>query len=160
MRRIRAIALDFDGVLTDGALWWGPGGEEWKRLGFRDVMGLSLARQAGLIVALISGESSPLIDLFAEKMGITDVEKSSRDKAHALEAFALRHGLPLDSICFMGDDVNDLGALAIAGLAAAPADAHEAVLREADLVTRHRGGEGAVREVVDLLLRQEAEKAS
>ena len=70
---IRAIALDVDGVLTDGAVWWGPGGEEWKRFSFSDIMGVSLARKAGLIVALISGEDSPLVDRYAVKMGITDV---------------------------------------------------------------------------------------
>ena len=149
---IRAIALDVDGVLTDGAVWWGPDGEEWKRFSFSDIMGVSLARKAGLIVALISGEDSPLVDRYAAKMGITDVEKNCKDKAGALRKFAERLGLSLTEICFMGDDVNDVGAMRIAGLAASPADAQPVALKEAAFVARRPGGNGAVRELVDAIL--------
>jgi 3-deoxy-D-manno-octulosonate 8-phosphate phosphatase (KDO 8-P phosphatase) len=152
LSRIKAIALDVDGVLTDGGFWWGPDGQEWKRFSFTDVMGVSLARRAGLIVVLISGEESPLVDRFAAKMGITDVYKGSKDKAGALREFAVRRGLDLEEISFMGDDVNDLGALALAGLAAAPANARPEVLEKASFVAARSGGDGAVRELVDLVL--------
>ncbi len=152
MARLHAIALDVDGVLTDGAFWWGPGGQEWKRFSFSDVMGVSRARKAGLIVALISGEGSPLVDRFALKMGITDVYKSCKDKAEALRSFAKRSALDLKEICFMGDDVNDLGALGLAGLAAAPLDARPDVLSKAEFVATRGGGNGAVRELVDAIL--------
>src|SRR2546423_3010255 len=99
---IRAIALGFDGVLTDGGFWWGPDGAEWKRLSFADVMGVSLARKAGLLVTLISGEDSPLVDRFAAKMNLDDVTKGCKDKASALRAFAERNQLKLAEICFMG----------------------------------------------------------
>ena len=153
LARIRAIALDVDGVLTDGAFWWGPDGQEWKRFSFADVMGVSLARKAGLIVALISGENSPLVDRFALKMGIADVHKNCKDKATALQHFAKQNALELDEICFMGDDVNDLAALAIAGLAAAPGNAHPEVLAKAAFVSACGGGNGAVRELIDSILR-------
>jgi 3-deoxy-D-manno-octulosonate 8-phosphate phosphatase (KDO 8-P phosphatase) len=152
MFAIKAIALDFDGVLTDGGVWWGPDGAEWKRLSFADVMGVSLARKAGLLVTVISGEDSPLLDRFAAKMSLADITKGCKDKATALAAFARRQGLAPAEICFMGDDVNDLAAMELAGLAAAPADARPAALREADLVTVARGGNGAVRELVDAIL--------
>lgn len=152
LERIRAIALDVDGVLTDGTFWWGPDGQEWKRFSFADVMGVSLARKAGLIVALISGEGSPLVDRFALKMGITDVFKECKDKAAALRRFAEHRSLELHEICFMGDDVNDLAALAIAGLSAAPADARPAVLAKAAFVAKRGGGNGAVRELIDAVL--------
>jgi 3-deoxy-D-manno-octulosonate 8-phosphate phosphatase (KDO 8-P phosphatase) len=152
MSAIKAIALDFDGVLTDGGFWWGPEGAEWKRLSFADVMGVSLARKAGLAVTIISGEDSPLVDRFAAKMNLTDVTKGCKDKAAALSAFARRQGLAPAEICFMGDDVNDITAMELAGLAAAPADARPAALRKADLVTAAPGGNGAVRELVDLIL--------
>lgn len=144
--------LDVDGVLTDGGFWWGPNGEEWKRFSFADVMGVSLARKSGLIVALVSGEDSPLVDRFAAKMGILDVEKNCKDKARALRNFAERRGLKLTEICFMGDDVNDLEAMGIAGLAAAPASAVPAVLRRAAFVAGKDGGNGAVRELVDAIM--------
>jgi len=152
VKRIKAVALDIDGVLTDGTFWWGAGAEEFKRFSFRDVMGISRGRQAGLIFALISGEASPLLDRFARKMEITAVYKGIKDKAGALRSFAQQNGLDLSEVCFMGDDVNDLSALEIAGLAAAPADAHDSARGKAAIVTRCKAGKGAVRELIDLLL--------
>jgi 3-deoxy-D-manno-octulosonate 8-phosphate phosphatase (KDO 8-P phosphatase) len=149
---IKAVALDVDGVLTDGTFWWGPGGEEFKRLSFADVMGISLAKKAGLVFALISGEDTSFIDRFAEKMGIVDVFKGCKNKGVALRSFAQKHELDLSQVCFMGDDVNDVPALELAGLAAAPASAHERVLQMAALVTRRSGGQGAVRELLDILI--------
>lgn len=154
-RRIKAIALDVDGVLTDGGFWWGPNGEEWKRFCFADVMGISLGKKAGLVFALISGEDSPLVDRFATKMGITDVFKGCKDKAAALREFAARHAFDLHDIAFMGDDVNDLAAMACAGIAAAPSSAVAAVVKQATYVANHAGGHGAVREIVDAILKKD-----
>ncbi|HEY1949353.1 MAG TPA: HAD hydrolase family protein [Bryobacteraceae bacterium] len=155
---IKAIALDVDGVLTDGGVWWGPNGEEWKRFSFADIMGVSLARKAGLVVALISGEDSPLVDRFAVKMSIVHVEKNCKDKAAAIRRFSAQADVPLSQICFMGDDVNDLGAIQLAGFAAAPADARPAVLKAVSFVATKNGGQGAVRELVDFLLAENISK--
>lgn len=152
MADIRAVALDVDGVLTDGTFWWGTDGVEMKRLSFADVMGISLGSKAGLTFALISGEDSPIVDRFAVKMGITDVYKGCKDKAAALRSFVQRHKLELSQVCYMGDDVNDVAAMELAGLAAAPGNAHESARRKAEFVTKHRGGKGAVRELLDILL--------
>jgi 3-deoxy-D-manno-octulosonate 8-phosphate phosphatase (KDO 8-P phosphatase) len=149
---IKAIALDVDGVLTDGGVWWGPDGQEWKRFSFVDIMGVSLARKAGIIVALISGEDSPLVDRYATKMGISDVEKNCKDKARAVCAFAERRNLKLSDICFMGDDVNDIAAMRLVGLAAAPSTAHPLVLEQSTFVCKHPGGNGAVRELLDAII--------
>ena len=153
MEAIRAIALDVDGVLTDGGFWWGPNGEEFKRFSFLDVMGVSLGTKAGLVFALISGEDSPLVDRFAQKMGIQHVYKGCKDKGQALRAFAAATGIPLEVTAFMGDDVNDLSAMALAGLSAAPANAHTSVKAVVDQVTTAAGGGGAVREIIDALLK-------
>ena len=150
--RIRALALDVDGVLTDGGFWWGPEAEEWKRFCFADIMGLSLARRAGLIVGLISGEDSLLVDRYAAKMSIAFVAKRCRNKGTALRDFAASSGIDLPAICYVGDDVNDLSAMEIAGVSAAPANAASIVLAQADFVAKYRGGDGAVREVVDAIL--------
>jgi 3-deoxy-D-manno-octulosonate 8-phosphate phosphatase (KDO 8-P phosphatase) len=144
--------MDVDGVLTDGGVWWGPNGDEWKRFHFADIMGLSLARKSGFIIALVSGESSPQIDKLAAKLGITDVYKDCKDKASALRDFSHHHALNLQEICFIGDDVNDLAALSIVGLSACPSDARPSVREACELVTTRAGGNGAVREVVDILL--------
>jgi 3-deoxy-D-manno-octulosonate 8-phosphate phosphatase (KDO 8-P phosphatase) len=152
LKQIRALAMDVDGVLTDGGFWWGPAGEEWKRFCFADIMGLSLARRAGLKLALISGEESPLVDRYAAKMRIDFVVKGSRDKAAALQSFAANTGTQLPEICFVGDDLNDLPAMEIAGFSAAPGNAVPMVLAKADFVARSHGGNGAVRELVDAIL--------
>ena len=152
MKKIKAMALDIDGVLTDGTFIWGPNGEEYKQFSFSDVMGISLASKAGIIFALISGEDNVLIDRFAEKMKIVDVSKGCKDKAAALISFAKKNKIKLSQICFMGDDVNDIGALKLAGLSAAPANAHKSVKNKVDIITKNSGGKGAVRELLDLII--------
>lgn len=152
LKQIKALALDVDGVLSDGGLWWGANGEEFKRFCFADIMGVSLARRAGLILVLISGEDSPLVDRYAQKMLIKYVVKSCRDKAEALREFSAATQVNLAEICFMGDDVNDLSAMAIVGVPAAPASAAAEVLKQAKFISKARGGNGAVRELVDALL--------
>lgn len=158
LRHIQALALDVDGVLTDGTFWWGPGGEEFKRFSFADVMGVSLGRKAGLRLALVSGEDSPLVDRYAHKLHIEAVFKGCQDKAEAVRQFAARYGLPLGAIAFMGDDVNDLPAFAVCGSSAAPATAHASVRRQAAFVTSAPGGAGAVRQWIDLWLVQRAKE--
>ncbi len=141
-----------DGVLTDGTFIWGPNGEEYKKFSFLDIMGISIATKEGLVFALISGENNPLVDRYASKMGIVDVYKGCKDKASALRDFAQKYGIPLQHVCFMGDDINDVSAMELAGLAAVPASAHEIPLARATLVTKHGGGLGAVRELIDFIL--------
>jgi 3-deoxy-D-manno-octulosonate 8-phosphate phosphatase (KDO 8-P phosphatase) len=101
---------------------------------------------------LISGENSPLVTRFAEKMSITHVFMGCKDKASALRQFCEAAAIPLARTCFMGNDINDVDAMAIAGLAAAPADAHAKARACARLITRAKGGEGAVRELIDQLV--------
>ena len=151
MKRIKAVALDVDGVLTDGAMWWSVEGGELKRFSFRDVMGISRAGKQGAVFALISGEDNPLVARFAKKMNITNVYQGCKNKEAALKSFARGHGLALAEICFMGDDINDLGAMKLAGLAAAPADAHASALAVAQFVAASPGGHGAVRELLDTI---------
>lgn len=154
MGKIRAIALDVDGVLTDGTFWWGPGGEEFKRFSFRDVMGVSMGRRAGLRFAIVSGEGGPLLDRIAAKLLVQDVFSHCKDKAAALRTYAEQQGLPLEEICFLGDDINDLAAMDLAGLSACPADAHPQVLAKAGRVLTQRGGHGALRELIDQLMEE------
>lgn len=148
---IRAIALDVDGVLTDGGFWWGTDGEELKRFCFADVMGLSLARRAGIVLALVSGENTPLVDRYASKLHINHVVKGCRDKAAALRQISNDTGIDLAGFCFMGDDINDLAPMRIAGVSAAPSNAAPMVIRESKLVTERPGGNGAVRELIETL---------
>jgi 3-deoxy-D-manno-octulosonate 8-phosphate phosphatase (KDO 8-P phosphatase) len=156
MASIAALVMDVDGVLTDGTFMWSVSGEESKRFSFEDVMGLSRARRAGLKLGLISGEDSPLVDRFAEKVGISSVTKGCKDKGVALCNFAKSTGIPLEHIAYLGDDVNDLPALTIAGLGVAPANAQPSVRAAAGLVLARGGGHGAVRELVEMILEARA----
>jgi len=150
--RVRAIALDVDGTLTDGGFWWGESGEELKRFSYRDVMGISIGAQSGIRFALISGEDSPLVDRFAAKMQIQDVYRGCKNKVAALTDYATRTGIGLDEICFMGDDINDLSAMRMAGYSAAPANATAEAKACAKFVSTFAGGDGAVRDLIDHLL--------
>jgi 3-deoxy-D-manno-octulosonate 8-phosphate phosphatase (KDO 8-P phosphatase) len=157
-RGIEAVAMDVDGVLTDGTFLWGADGTESKRFCFADSTGIACARAAGVFIALVSGDSTPdgmaIVRRYADRVGIGDVFPGCHDKATALRDFAGRHGLQPADVCFIGDDTIDLEAMSIAGLAAAPADAHPSVLARASYVTAAKGGQGAVREVLDLVLGQ------
>lgn len=151
-RRVRLLCLDVDGVLTDAGMYYGPDGEVLKKFNTRDGMGIGLVRDAGLQVALISTESTSMIHARAAKLRIEHVFTGARDKSAALAELCARLGLTPSEVAYVGDDVNDLPALAIAGLPCAVADAVAAVRRIAAYVTLRRGGDGAVREVCDLLL--------
>ena len=149
---IKAIVMDVDGVLTDGTVSIDEAGRETKRVSFADIMGVSIGRRAGLRFALASGEGGPVLDRIAAKFGIDEVYRDCKDKAAAVRDYAARHGLTLAEICFIGDDVNDVPAMEICGLAAVPAGAQGPALAAAMVVTRGRAGTGAVREVVDQLV--------
>jgi 3-deoxy-D-manno-octulosonate 8-phosphate phosphatase (KDO 8-P phosphatase) len=150
-----AIAFDVDGVLTDGAFIWSSTGEESKCFSFPDTMGISLLRRLGLKMALVSGEPSPLVDRYAEKMSIPFVVKGTRDKAAAMRDFVAKFEVPLEQACFFGDDVNDLSAMEIAGLCACPSNAAAEVLAyvsERGYTSPLPGGRGAVRSFADAVI--------
>jgi len=152
---LQAIAFDVDGVLTDGTFAWSSAGQESKSFSFADIMGISLLRRLGIKMALISGEPSPLVDRYAEKMHIPFVAKDVRDKAAALRDFATKCGVSLEHTCFFGDDVNDLSAMEIAGLSACPSNAAAEVVAHVaagGFVAPAPGGRGAVRAFADAIL--------
>jgi 3-deoxy-D-manno-octulosonate 8-phosphate phosphatase (KDO 8-P phosphatase) len=152
LRKVRALALDVDGVLTDGGMYYGPGGEGMKRFNVKDGMGLRLVLEAGIAVALISGEDSEILRRRAEKLKITDVFIGVEDKLKTLEGFLAARKIALEETAYVGDDVNDLPAMLRVGVPVAVADAVPQVRKSAKWVTTRRGGEAAVREVCDALL--------
>ena len=152
LKRVRLFATDVDGVLTDAGMYYSESGDELKKFNTRDGMGIKLLQRAGLITALITMEETKLVMRRAEKLAIPEVHQGTRDKLAVLRDLAARHGLTLQEVAYIGDDVNDLEALKAVGFSAAPADAMPPVLKVVDYVCGMRGGEGAVREVVDLIL--------
>lgn len=156
-RRVRLLCVDVDGVLTDAGMYYGPDGEVLKKFNTRDGMGLARVRDAGLAVAIISGEDSAIVHARAAKLKIDDVFCGAADKRAAIGELCSKHGLRFDEVAFIGDDLNDLAALECVGLACAVADAAEPVQKVAHYVTQRRGGDGAVREVCEMIISARAQ---
>ena len=149
---VRALIVDVDGVLTDGGLYYGEGGEVLKRFDVRDGQGLVLLRETGLVVAIVTRKQSAMVSRRAQDLGIAEVHQDVVDKAAVVKDLLARHRLTPDQACYVGDDVGDLPALAAVGLPVAVADAVAEVRRAATYVTRAKPGHGAIREVCNLIL--------
>lgn len=150
--KIRCVIFDVDGVITDGKLYLGPDGQEWKAVSVRDGLGLRLLLDAGIEVAVISGRPSPAMQSRLDSLGIKHVYLNTVDKLPVYER-VLRDLDVCDEQCaVMGDDTPDLPLMQRAGLSLTVADAHGDVLKVADWVSRFSGGQGAVREACDFLI--------
>ena len=149
---IRLLVLDVDGVLTDGKLYYGAGGEVAKSFHVRDGYGLRRALDAGLHIAVISGRPSEGAARRLSELGIEHVFLDCRAKRETLTRLQAQLDISSDATAVMGDDIPDLEMMGLAGLKIAVADAHPEVLRQADFITSLAGGAGAVREVCDALL--------
>jgi 3-deoxy-D-manno-octulosonate 8-phosphate phosphatase (KDO 8-P phosphatase) len=152
LRDIRLLATDADGVLTDGGMYYAESGDEWKKFNTRDGMGIKLLQKAGLITAIVTQERTRMVARRAEKLAIPEVHQGAFDKLSVIRDMATRPGISLRQVAYIGDDVNDMEALQAVGLSAAPADGLPQVLKVVDYVCRHKGGEGAVRELVEMIL--------
>jgi YrbI family 3-deoxy-D-manno-octulosonate 8-phosphate phosphatase len=141
-----------DGVLTDAGMYYSESGDELKKFNTRDGMGIKLLQKAGILTAIITQESTKIVMRRAQKLTIPEVHQGAFDKLAVLKELVARHGLSMDQVAYMGDDVNDLQALCAAGFSAAPADGMQSVLKKVRYVCKLKGGEGAVREVADLIL--------
>ncbi|HEY8540383.1 MAG TPA: 3-deoxy-manno-octulosonate-8-phosphatase KdsC [Steroidobacteraceae bacterium] len=151
-RDIRLLVLDVDGVLTDGRLYFSARGEELKCFHVRDGAGIVHLLRAGIQVAVISGRSSKAVERRMSELGVTWVRQGVNDKLVALRELLDMLGLGPQAVAVVGDDVADLPILEIARLAVAVADAHASVKSRAHFITQLPGGQGAVREVCDLIL--------
>ncbi len=154
LRRIKLFLCDVDGVMTDGAVFIG-GAREIKRFNIRDGLGLIFLRRAGIKVGWVSARPSAVTEARAAELGIDFlIQQGDRTgKTGAVERLLRRTGLDWNAVCFVGDDVVDLGPLRRAGFAVAVADARPEVRAAADYVTRTPGGHGAIREVTEMILK-------
>lgn len=152
---IELLLVDVDGVLTDGVIALDDRGVETKHFHVRDGSAVTLWRKAGKRAAILSGRWAPAVDRRAAELGIAPVIQGASDKAAPFRTLLADLGLDARQVCYVGDDLADLPVLAAVGLAACPADADDEVRRAAHVVTRAPGGRGAVREVVELLLKNQ-----
>ncbi len=149
------MAFDVDGVMTDGGLYIGHGGE-WKRFNTQDGAGLAVCRRLGIPIAFISGRESEAVRRRAEEQHITEIHLQTHNKVKVLQGFLERNGgAGPESLMYMGDDLMDIPALNFAGLAIGPANAAADVKSICHYITLARGGYGAVREAIELVLRNQ-----
>ena len=152
-RGIRVLAFDVDGVCTDGRLYYGPDGCALHAFHARDGLGIVKAREAGLVLAAISGRASKNVSARLGELKVPHIRQGVARKSVELDGLLQQLGVPWSACCYVGDDVNDVGCLRRAGLAVAPADAVFDAVAAAHHVTTRRGGEGVLRELVELILR-------
>lgn len=145
--------MDCDGVLTDGRLWLTPDGDEQKAFHARDGQGISVWHRAGFKSGIISGRASSAVERRAHELHIQYVHQYAKSKIVALETILAEAGATADECCFIGDDLGDIGVMRLVGLAVAVADAAADTKAAAHYVTALKGGEAAVRETIELILK-------
>jgi 3-deoxy-D-manno-octulosonate 8-phosphate phosphatase (KDO 8-P phosphatase) len=150
--RVRLVIFDVDGVLTDGSLYLGDDGQEYKAFHSRDGHGMAMLQESGVTVGIITGRSSQVVKLRMESLGVRQVYQGQRDKRAAYEQLKRDLGVGDDEVAFVGDDVVDLPVMSRVGLAIAVQDAHPAVKQHAHWQTPSAGGRGAARDVCELLM--------
>ncbi len=151
-RRIRLVLFDVDGVLTDGGLYLGDDGQEYKTFHSRDGHGMVMLRDSGVTLGIITGRRSEVVRIRMQSLGIQHVHQGCRDKLPPFIELAERIGVPHDQVAYVGDDLMDLPVMRRVGLAVAVADAHPVVREHAHWITPSAGGRGAARDLSELIL--------
>ncbi|MGD8384715.1 MAG: 3-deoxy-manno-octulosonate-8-phosphatase KdsC [Lysobacterales bacterium] len=149
---VRLLVLDVDGVLTDGKLYFDPDGNELKAFNTRDGFGMKMLQRSGVEVAVITARNSAAVTHRMQQLGIRHLFQGCENKLEAFMQLLSTTGLDAEQVCYAGDDWIDLPILIRAGLAVAVANAEPQVKERAHWVTRQRGGDGAVREICNLIL--------
>lgn len=151
---IKMLILDVDGVLTDGKVMLNKDGEEYKFFNVKDGEGISIARKAGITVVFLSGRASKAVEKRAGKLGVTEVYQGVKDKIAVYEKLMKKYRLQKDNIAYVGDDLNDIPLAEKVGFPVAVNNAAEELKKVAAYVTSHNGGDGAVREAIELILKK------
>lgn len=152
-KEIKMFLTDCDGCLTDGGMYYSENGDELKKFNTKDGMGFSFLRKKGIITGIVTGENVQLNLRRAEKLKLDVLESGCTDKLATVKKLCEKYQISLDEVAYVGDDVNDLEVIQSVGFGCCPANAVSAVRRAAKYVTAAKGGEGVIREVIELLLR-------
>ena len=152
---IQWIVLDVDGVLSDGSLVYTSTGEELKSFSVKDGLGLTAARKSGIKLGIITARVSPMVERRAKELHFDALLMGHANKTEAFRSLCAEHQIDLKTIAYMGDDLNDLGALQIVGLPMAPNNAVPEVKQLAKFISTVNGGQGAVREAVEYILKNQ-----
>jgi 3-deoxy-D-manno-octulosonate 8-phosphate phosphatase (KDO 8-P phosphatase) len=154
-KKIKLLLLDVDGVLTDGRIFLDNQGNELKAFHVRDGHGIKMAQKAGIIVGIITGRISEVVNIRARELGITEVHQGSHEKILVYDSILGRYGFRDEEVAYMGDDIVDVDIFKRTGLAVTVDDADPSVKPHVDMITEKAGGRGAVRELINLILKQQ-----
>lgn len=152
---IEIVLLDVDGTLSDGKIYYSDKGEEYKVFDVKDGLGLRVWKKLGKKSAIITGRNSPIVERRARELGIDELFMGVEDKAEVVKKIQEKHNLSQENIACIGDDYNDLPMFKQSGLKFSPSNAVEAIKKSADIVLSKNGGDGAVREMIEYLMKQE-----
>jgi 3-deoxy-D-manno-octulosonate 8-phosphate phosphatase (KDO 8-P phosphatase) len=151
IKKIKMFVMDVDGTLTDGCTYYSEGGEELKRFNVKDGFGIGLLQRNDIIPVILTGEKSKIVLSRAKKLNVKEVHVNVKDKLKKVSDYKVWLDL---NVAYVGDDLSDMGVMKKVALSFAPADAVEEVKKVAKVVTTRRGGEGAVREAIDYVLKR------
>lgn len=149
---IKAIFFDVDGVLTNGKIIYDDAGREIKQFNVKDGQIIGYLKKAGIVTGAISGRESDAVSRRCAELKVDFCHQGIVDKASSFEKLVKHYKLKMKEVAFIGDDINDLGVFALAGLSVCPSDTFDYIKTKADLVTFSKGGQGVLREVADLVL--------
>jgi len=152
---IKLVIFDVDGVLTDGRLFFGDDGQEYKSFHARDGLGMKLLLESGVEIGIITARRSELVKHRMENLGIKHVYQGQLDKLAAFEILIQKLGLPAEAVAYVGDDIVDLPVMRRVGLSITVQDAHPLAMQHAHWQTPHCGGAGAARDVCELIMRSQ-----
>lgn len=152
LKKIKMLVLDVDGVMTDGSIIMDSDGREMKNFNVRDGHGLVMIQRHGIQVAILTGRTSTVVDHRARDLKITEVYQGALNKKEIFAQILKKNNLTPETIAYMGDDIVDIPVLKMVGFSVAVADALDLVKKTVDYVTVNRGGQGAVREICEMLL--------
>lgn len=152
LSKIKMVVTDVDGVLTDGGMYYSEQGDELKRFNTKDGMGFGLLKKHGILTGIITGEGVNLVTRRAFKVQADEVHLGIKDKLPVLDEILSRYGLGREEVAYLGDDINDLEVIKAVGFGCTVADGVDCVKHHADYITKAKGGEGAFREVVQMIL--------
>lgn len=151
LEKIKLLAMDVDGTLTDASMYYTKDGEYMKKFSTRDGMGMKLLQQIGLRTAIVTTETSDIVVARAKKLNVDKVIMGSTSKDKDIEAYCKEINISLEEVAYIGDDVNDIPIIEKAGFSACPADASRFVKNTVDYICQANGGNGAVREIAEMI---------
>lgn len=154
MIEIKLVLTDIDGVWTDGGMYYGDDGHEWKKFNTSDSVGVALLKEAGIEVGIITGENINVVARRANKLGVEILKMGAQQKLVALREISELKNIPFINIAYIGDDILDIPIIEKVGLSAVPANAPSYVAQYADWVLNKKGGDGAFREFAEKILHE------